>query len=195
MPLEAALSCLLFWKPTTTYLRLLAHTSIIPHHLPVSHPQPQSLPPPPPPSFRIVFCPIRGPNNRHHTLERKRFLLVLSRLPHSPPPHLHPRFTDDPMLSAEEIRAAGATLPVLSGRRQRESVRASRATNPDGIARGRPVAGLPVGLEYRGRPLRWPRNTIQGGRVLVEGGEVVDTRDESLAKEAMALLESDFADF
>lgn len=99
------------------------------------------------------------------------------------------------MLSAEEIAAAGATLPPLSGREQRENVRASRAANPDGISHNRPLARFPVGLEHRGQPLRWPRNTIQGGRVLVEGGEVVDASDQGLAEEAMALLESDFADF
>lgn len=99
------------------------------------------------------------------------------------------------MLSAEEINAAGATIPPLSGRKARESLRAFRAANPDGISHGRPLARFPVGLEHRGDPLRWPRNTIEGGRVLVEGGEVVDTNDKSLADEAMALLESDFADF
>lgn len=99
------------------------------------------------------------------------------------------------MLSAEEIIAAGATVPPLSGREQRENARAFRAANPDGIAHNRPLGRFPVGLEHRGNPLRWPRNTIEGGRMLVEGGEVVDTSDKSLAEEAMALLESDFADF
>ncbi|CAM9801048.1 unnamed protein product [Ectocarpus sp. 12 AP-2014] len=101
----------------------------------------------------------------------------------------------DAMLSAEEITAAGAALPPLSGREQRENVRAFRAANPEGIAYNRPLSRFPIGLEHRGDPLRWPRNTIEGGRMLVGGGEVVDTNDKSLAEEAMALFESDFADF
>eukprot|EP00903_Cladosiphon_okamuranus_P006424 g6286.t1 len=100
----------------------------------------------------------------------------------------------DPMLSAEEVAAAGATLPPLPGREQRENVRASRAANPDGISHNRPLARFPVGLERRGEPLRWPRNMIRGDRVVVEGGEEVDASAQGLAEEAMALLENDFAD-
>lgn len=105
------------------------------------------------------------------------------------------RYPPDAMLSKEEIEEAGAKIPPLPGRKQREGVRNSRAANPDGISRNRPLTRFPVGLEHRGNPLVWPRNTIENGRVLVEGGEAVDTRDSRLAEEAMAILEADFADF
>ena len=98
------------------------------------------------------------------------------------------------MLSAQEIEAAGATVPPLPGRAQRVRVRSVRTSNPDGISHNKPLAGFAVGLEYRGDPLRWPRNKIEKGKVLVEGGEVVDAGDGKLAKEAMEILETDFAD-
>lgn len=98
------------------------------------------------------------------------------------------------MLSADEVNAAADRLSSLPSREQRERVRAFRAANPDGIAH-RPLSRFPEGLEHRGSPLKWPRNTIKGGKVLVEGGELVDASDKTLAEEAMAIWEADFADF
>lgn len=104
-------------------------------------------------------------------------------------------YTVETMLTAEEIKMAAAKLPTLPGREQRERVRSIRAAHPDGISHNKPLTRFPVGLEHRGDPRSWPCNTIEKGRVLVEGGEMVDASDQRLAEEAMALLETDFADF
>lgn len=98
------------------------------------------------------------------------------------------------MLTAEEIKAAAARLPPLASRRQREHVRAMRAEHPSGISQ-KPLYEHRVGLECRGNPFKWPCNTIERGRVGVDGGQLVDTADGKLAAEAMAILENDFADF
>lgn len=97
-------------------------------------------------------------------------------------------------LTADEVKAAASRLPPLPSRDQRERVRSMRVANPDGLS-SKPMSRFPVGLEYRGDPLKWPCNTIERGQVQVEGGEVVDTAAQTLAQEAMALLETDFADF
>lgn len=99
------------------------------------------------------------------------------------------------MLSAQEITEAAAGIPPIPDRDQRIRVRSVRAANPDGISRNKALVDFPVGLEYRGNPLRWPRNKFEKGRVLVEGGGVVDACDEKLAQEAMNILEADFADY
>lgn len=97
-------------------------------------------------------------------------------------------------LTEAEINAAAIRIPCLPDREQRERVRAMRADNPEGIS-SKPLSRFAVGLEYRGDPRKWPCNTIERGQVRVEGGEVVDASDKRLAQEAMALLETDFADF
>lgn len=97
-------------------------------------------------------------------------------------------------LTEDEVNAAASRIPRLPDREQRERLRAMRADNPEGVS-SKPLSRFPVGLEYRGDPRKWPCNTIERGQVLVEGGEVVDASDQRLAQEAMALLETDFADF
>lgn len=98
------------------------------------------------------------------------------------------------MLTGDDIMAAAARVPPLPSRSEREHARAVRAANPSGISH-KSLQGFRVGLEFRGDPLKWPCNTIESGRVRVDGGEIVDTSDGKLAAEAMFLLETDFADF
>lgn len=112
------------------------------------------------------------------------------------PPHLlriH-KITTGSMLTAEEVTVAASKLPRLPDREQRERVQAMRAAHPDGISK-KALQEFPVGLTHRGDPLKWPCNTMHRGRVLVEGGELVNPSDSKLAEEAMAMLKEDFADF